>query len=211
MVNALLESGGWTKCLLFWKCSSPCGVRFFCLDGVAGDPSSWSRQKLAWRSCPEREGINLGFFVSPWRSSDEDGGGGEARRDVPVTVDSLPLPRGTSSRGAIAMRAGDFASQRAVEGICVEATMPGQFAAGAHPAVALAGSRAGFESGSVGLGRRRRGPGWGESAGGGGFYRSLQGRREFGSHRALAVESHSFAGCRGVQQESGPGKEWGFW
>lgn len=88
--------------------------------------------------------------------------------------------------------------------------MPGQFGAGAHPAVALAGSRAGFESGSVGLGRRRRGPGWGESAGGGGFYRSLQGRREFGSHRALAVESHSFAGCRGVP-ESGLGKEWGFW
>lgn len=26
--------------LLFWKCNSPCGVRFFCLDGVAGEPSS---------------------------------------------------------------------------------------------------------------------------------------------------------------------------
>ena len=122
--------------------------------------------------------------------------------DVPVAVDSLPFPRGTSSRSAIAMRPGDFASQRAVEGIGIQATVPGQIASSAHPAVAIAGSRARFESGALCLRGRGRGPGWCQSSGSGGFYRSLQGRREFGSHRALAVESHNFTG-RGVQG-SGP-------
>ena len=44
---------------LFWKCSSWCGVRFALRDGVAGEPSSWRSEKLAWRSCPARFGMNL--------------------------------------------------------------------------------------------------------------------------------------------------------
>ena len=43
---------------LFWKCSSPCGVRLFTFEGVAGDPSSCSKLKLACKSCPSRFGIN---------------------------------------------------------------------------------------------------------------------------------------------------------
>lgn len=34
-------------------------MRFFCLEGVAGDPSSCSKLKLACKSCPSRFGINL--------------------------------------------------------------------------------------------------------------------------------------------------------
>lgn len=33
--------------VLFWKWSSPCGVRFLTFDGVAGDPSSCNKLKLA--------------------------------------------------------------------------------------------------------------------------------------------------------------------
>ena len=44
--------------ILFWKCSSPCGVRFLAFDGVEGDPSSCIKLKLAWRSCPSRFGMN---------------------------------------------------------------------------------------------------------------------------------------------------------
>jgi hypothetical protein len=45
--------------LLFWKWSSPCGVRFFCLEGVAGEPSSCSKLKLACKSWPDLVGMNL--------------------------------------------------------------------------------------------------------------------------------------------------------
>ena len=45
-------------CLLFWKCNSPCGVRFFVFEGVEGEPSSCIRLKLACRSCPSRFGMN---------------------------------------------------------------------------------------------------------------------------------------------------------
>lgn len=34
-------------------------MRFFCLDNVAGDPSSCNKLKLACKSCPDRLGINL--------------------------------------------------------------------------------------------------------------------------------------------------------
>lgn len=44
--------------LLFWKCSSLWGVRLD-LEGVAGEPSSCRRLKLACRSCPARLGMNL--------------------------------------------------------------------------------------------------------------------------------------------------------
>jgi hypothetical protein len=44
---------------LFWKCNSLWGVRRLEREGVAGDPSSWRSEKLAWRSCPDRFGINL--------------------------------------------------------------------------------------------------------------------------------------------------------
>lgn len=45
--------------ILFWKCNSLWGVRFFDFDGVAGEPSSCSSLKLAWRSWPSRFDMNL--------------------------------------------------------------------------------------------------------------------------------------------------------
>jgi hypothetical protein len=45
--------------LLFWKWSSPWGGRFFCLEGVAGEPSSCKSVKLACKSWPDRAGMNL--------------------------------------------------------------------------------------------------------------------------------------------------------
>lgn len=44
---------------LRWKCNSLWGARFALREGVAGEASSWSSEKLAWRSCPERLGMNL--------------------------------------------------------------------------------------------------------------------------------------------------------
>jgi len=44
--------------LLFWKCNSLWGARR-ALEGVAGEPWSCRRLKLAWRSWPARFGMNL--------------------------------------------------------------------------------------------------------------------------------------------------------
>jgi hypothetical protein len=52
--------------ILLWKWSSPWGVRFFCFEGVAGEPSSWSKLKLACRSWPSRLGMNLLESAMDW-------------------------------------------------------------------------------------------------------------------------------------------------
>ena len=39
-VSEKLAGGDSHFWLLLWKWSSPCGVRFFCFEGVAGEPSS---------------------------------------------------------------------------------------------------------------------------------------------------------------------------
>lgn len=101
--------------LLFWKWSSPCGVLFLCLDGVAGEASSCRRLKLACRSWPVRVGMKLDTAVSFQTMPSVAAG-----INQPITVDPLAFAMRAGARCALTLGALQLPQQCIVDGVDVK-------------------------------------------------------------------------------------------